>query len=157
MQPRIQHYINATLKLAWRALRVSVKVLIYVSLATLALASFEYLLPSETAEHSILWRHLVLVGWAIAAAAYVAVRTRSNSLSARHRITDMLVAAAIAYAATPLVAETLTDMHRELDTIRSSPLWQILLLVELVLLFEGTRRIIEVTISRCRMRDQVTR
>ena len=117
----------------------------------MALASFEFVLLPEKAGQSIIWRHFVLVGWAIAGGAYVAFRSRSGESSDGLRITDVLVGAAAAYAAVALVAEVLTDVHREIETFRGSILWQILILVELVLLFEGTRRIIDVTIPRCRV------
>lgn len=131
------------------AIKTSGKIVMYLILFTLAAASFEYVLLPDTEGPTILWRHLVLVGWAVAAAILVAIRSLRRGASSGRPITDGLIAAAITYAAIVLASEVLVDMYRQLEMLRGSIFWQSLMLLELAILFEGTRRLIDTsTIGR---------
>ena len=120
--------------------------LIWLVAISIVISTFNFPILAENEDKPML-NHIPLVLWSVVTMLYFGIRSYRRSRSFDTGIKDGIVAAAIVYAGIALFSVVVADMSREIEMIRHSPVWQLIVLMEAVLLYAGTVIVIEKTLD----------
>ena len=123
---------------------------------SIIISTFNFPILAESEDMPRL-NHIPLVIWSSVTMLYFGIRSYRRSRSFDTSVKDGIAAAAIMYAGIALLSVVITDMSREIETIRHSPVWQFIVLVEVALIYAGTMIVIERTLDGAAHRNGIRR